>query len=149
MSAVTIIIDLVLIIVSIVLIITVLMQQGQREGLGAIGGGAETFFGKNKAKSYEGKLATLTKICAALFIVLAIVATITTGMNKKTTAVDEINADELSELITDATEEAAEGTEEAVEEAAETAGEAVDEAVETVEEAAEEAAEGEEPAANE
>lgn len=79
MTAVTIIIDLVLIIVSIILILTVLMQQGQRQGLGAIGGGAETFFGKNKAKSYEGKLAKLTKICAVIFIVLALVATIVIG----------------------------------------------------------------------
>lgn len=79
MTAVTIIIDIVLILVSILLIITVLMQQGQRQGLGAIGGGAETFFGKNKAKSYEGKLATLTKVCAVVFITLSIVATITAG----------------------------------------------------------------------
>ncbi|MGI6239005.1 MAG: preprotein translocase subunit SecG [Christensenellales bacterium] len=83
MSAVTIIIDIVLIVVSILLIVTVLLQQGQRQGLGAIGGGAETFFGKNKAKSYEGKLATLTKVCAAVFIVLAIVATIVTGSENR------------------------------------------------------------------
>ncbi len=79
MTAVTIIIDIILILVSILLIVTVLMQQGQRQGLGAIGGGAETFFGKNKAKSYEGKLAMLTKICAVIFIVLSLVATIITS----------------------------------------------------------------------
>ena len=45
MTAVSIIIDIVLILVSIILIVTVLMQEGQRQGLGAIGGGAETFFG--------------------------------------------------------------------------------------------------------
>ena len=73
MSAVSIIIDIILILVSIILIITVLMQQGQREGLGAIGGGAETFFGKNKAKSYEGKLAKLTKICGVVFFVVTLV----------------------------------------------------------------------------
>lgn len=81
MTAVTIIINIVLIIVSIILILTVLMQQGQRQGLGAIGGGAETFFGKNKAKSYEGKLAKLTKICAIVFIVLALVATIVSSIS--------------------------------------------------------------------
>lgn len=79
MSAVTIIIDIVLILVSILLIVTVLMQQGQRQGLGAIGGGAETFFGKNKAKSYESKLAMLTKVCAVIFITLSLVATVVTG----------------------------------------------------------------------
>lgn len=48
------------------------MQQGRTQGLGAISGGAETFLGKNKAKSYEGKLELCTKISAAVFIVLAI-----------------------------------------------------------------------------
>ena len=50
MSALSIILDIVLILISIVLIVAVLMQQGQREGLGAIAGGADTFFGKGKAK---------------------------------------------------------------------------------------------------
>ena len=149
MLALKIIVNFLLVINAIGLIVAVLMQQGNQQGLGAISGGAETFFGKNKGKSMEGKLEKITKIAAVVFIVLAIVATITTGMNKKTTAVDTIPADELSEVITDATEEAAEGTEEAVEEAAETAGEAVDEAAEAVDEAVEEATEGEEPAANE
>jgi hypothetical protein len=31
----------------------VLMQEGNQMGLGAIGGGAETFFGKNKGKSVK------------------------------------------------------------------------------------------------
>ncbi len=94
MSALAIIVNIILILVSIVLIIAVLMQQGQRQGLGAIGGGAETFFGKNKAKSYEGKLALITKIAAAVFIVLAIVATIITTQNEKKNAAD------LSDIIT-------------------------------------------------
>ena len=76
MNAWTIILDIVLILISIVLIIAVLLQQGQRQGLGAIAGGAETFFGKNKAKSYEAKMAKITKIGAAIFIVAAIAATI-------------------------------------------------------------------------
>ena len=96
MSAVTIIIDIVLIIVAIILILTVLMQQGQRQGLGAIGGGAETFFGKNKAKSYEGKLATLTKVCAIVFIVLAMVATIVAG-SKDSPVIAENNTPVVAE----------------------------------------------------
>ena len=58
---------------ALVVIISVLLQQGNRQGLGAIGGGAETFFGKNKAKSYEGKLVLATKIGATVFIVLSLV----------------------------------------------------------------------------
>ena len=79
MTALSIIISIVLILVSIVLIAAVLLQQGQRQGLGAIGGGAETFFGKNIASSAEGKLKTITKIAAVVFIVLAIVATMITA----------------------------------------------------------------------
>lgn len=78
MNGLMIVINILLILVAIVLIVVVLLQQGQRQGLGAIGGGAETFFGKSKAKSYEGKLLLITKIGAAIFVVLAIVMTIVT-----------------------------------------------------------------------
>jgi preprotein translocase subunit SecG len=65
--------DIVLLITSIVLIVVVLLQPGKSAGLsGAITGGAETFFGKNKAKSYEGKLALATKICSGIMFVLAL-----------------------------------------------------------------------------
>lgn len=61
-----------LVITSIVLIVTVLLQPGESNGLGAIAGGAETFFGKNKAKTMEGKLALATKISAVVFTVMAL-----------------------------------------------------------------------------
>ena len=76
MTALSIILNIVLILISLVLIAVVLMQQGQRQGLGAIAGGAETFFGKGKAKGMDAKLAKITKICAVAFIVLAIACTI-------------------------------------------------------------------------
>lgn len=51
------ILGVVLAIDALALITLVLMQQGRSAGLsGAIAGGAETFFGKKKAQSYEGKL---------------------------------------------------------------------------------------------
>ncbi len=71
----SIVINIILIIISLVLIIAVLMQEGNKQGLGAIGGAAETFMGKNKSKSYEGKLLKITKIGAAVFVVIAILAT--------------------------------------------------------------------------
>lgn len=130
MSVASIIICIVLILVSIALIVAVLMQQGQREGLGAIAGGAETFFGKNKANSAEGKLKNLTKILAAVFVVLAIVATILTahGNNADTTtpavveateapeATDEPAADATDAPADEATEESAEATDAPAEE---------------------------------
>ena len=71
----SVIISIVLILVSLVLIVAVLMQEGNKQGLGAISGAADTFLGKNKSKSAEGKLLTITKITAAVFVVIAILAT--------------------------------------------------------------------------
>ena len=73
MLVLSVIVHILLILVALVLIVAVLMQQGNSAGLGAISGGAETFLGKNKAKSFEGKLALITKASAAAFVVLAII----------------------------------------------------------------------------
>ena len=147
MGALSVVISIVLILISIGLIVAVLMQEGQRQGLGAIGGGAETFFGKNKANSVEGKLKRYTKVLAAAFIVLAIVATIVTGHVNNVTAVaaeplDTVaeSADEAVEAIEESADEAVEAIEESADQAVEAVTEAAEEAAETVEEAAEEAA---------
>lgn len=63
------------IIVMVGLIISVLMQQGNAQGMGAISGGADTFFGKNKARTIDGIFKTITKILAVLFIVLSLALT--------------------------------------------------------------------------
>ena len=73
MAVLSVIVHILLILVAIVLIAAVLLQQGNSAGLGAISGGAETFLGKNKAKSYEGKLALITKASAAAFVILSII----------------------------------------------------------------------------
>ena len=73
MVALEIICGILLVVASLVMIVTVLLQSSESNGLGAISGGAETFFGKNKAKSIEGKLALITKICAVAFVVLSLV----------------------------------------------------------------------------
>jgi preprotein translocase subunit SecG len=58
----------------IALIVVVLMQEGKSAGLsGAINGVADTYWGKNKGRSMEGTLEKITKILAALFIILSIV----------------------------------------------------------------------------
>ncbi len=65
-------IGILLIIVSIIMIASVLMQSSETSGLGAVSGAAETFFGKNKAKGMEAKLALVTKISAAVFVALSV-----------------------------------------------------------------------------
>ena len=55
------------------LIIIVLMQQGKSAGLtGTISGAAETYWGKNKGRSLEGKLEKVTVFLAVMFIVLSL-----------------------------------------------------------------------------
>ncbi len=71
----TVFINILLILISLVLIVVVLMQEGNKQGLGAIGGAAETFLGKSKSKGVEGKLLLITKVAACAFVILAIATT--------------------------------------------------------------------------
>jgi len=61
------------VLICIALTIVVIMQEGKSAGLGAISGMAETYWGKNKGRSIEGKLEFATKILAVLFIVISLV----------------------------------------------------------------------------
>lgn len=77
MTAVEIIIEIAVILVSLVIIAVVLLQQGHRAGInGAISGGADTFLSKNKARTFDATLSRWTKYIAILFFVLSIVANI-------------------------------------------------------------------------
>ena len=59
---------------AIFLIAVVLLQSGKSAGLsGAIAGGADTFLSKNKAKTWDAKLAKMTKWVAIVFMVLTLV----------------------------------------------------------------------------
>ncbi|MGZ4160228.1 MAG: preprotein translocase subunit SecG [Neobacillus sp.] len=65
-----------LVIVSIGLIGVVLLQAGKSAGLsGAISGGAESLFGKQKARGIDLILHRITIILSILFFVLAIAVT--------------------------------------------------------------------------
>jgi len=64
------------VIACLVLIVSILMQSGKSAGLsGAIAGGAETFFGKNKSKTMDALFNRITKISAVLFIITSLVLT--------------------------------------------------------------------------
>ena len=57
--------------ICVALVVLVLMQEGKSAGLGSISGAAETYWGKNKGRSMEGRLVKFTKILAVLFMVIA------------------------------------------------------------------------------
>ena len=71
MGAFKIVVTIFFILVCVALVVLVLMQEGKSAGLGTISGAAETYWGKNKGRSMEGRLVTWTKVLAVLFILLS------------------------------------------------------------------------------
>ena len=62
------------VIASLALIVVVLLQSGKSAGLsGAIGGVADSFLAKNKAKTIDAKLARATKWFGAVFLILTLI----------------------------------------------------------------------------
>lgn len=74
MSPLMIVLTVVYVIFCLFLIAVVLLQSGKSAGLaGAISGGVDTFLSKNKAKTWDSRLAKMTKWVAILFMVLTLV----------------------------------------------------------------------------
>ena len=64
------------VVISVLLVIVVLMQHGKQQGMsGAIAGGAETFFGKNKGRTIDAMLKKFTAVIAILFVISSLVLT--------------------------------------------------------------------------
>ena len=65
---------IVLLIASIVLVGSILLQSGNSDGLsGSIAGGAEQLFGKRKSRGYDALLSRITTICAVIYIIVSLV----------------------------------------------------------------------------
>lgn len=74
MDALKLIITILQLLCGLGIILVVLLQSGKSAGLsGAIGGVADSFLAKNKAKTLDAKLARATKWIGALFLVLTLV----------------------------------------------------------------------------
>ncbi len=73
MSTLSIVISILQVLAGLFMTAVVLLQSGRRAGLsGAISGGAETFFGKNKARSLDAKLSRATTYVAIIFVILTL-----------------------------------------------------------------------------
>ena len=72
MSAIRWILTIAIIAVSIVMTVVILMQEGRSQGLGAISGAAETYWGKNKGRSMEGFLEKFTTGLVVAFFLIAV-----------------------------------------------------------------------------
>ncbi len=87
MSAVEIILGVLLLIASIVLVIVIILQEGNQQGVGVVSGGADTFFSKNKARSYDAFLGRATKWFAIGFVVVVLALNIIAYATKNNTNV--------------------------------------------------------------
>ena len=74
MSTIEIIFGSVILLFAVFLVIAVLLQHGKSHNLsGTIAGGAETFFGKEKGKTIDKMLSTITSVVAVIFVVAVVV----------------------------------------------------------------------------
>ena len=76
MAVLKVILTIIFVIVCIALTVIVLMQEGKQQGLGTIGGMADTYWGKNKGRSMEGILVKITTALVVLFMVISAVLSI-------------------------------------------------------------------------
>ena len=64
---------IVLLLASLILIVSILLQSGNSDGLsGSIAGGAEQLFGKRKSRGYDSLLAKITTIAAIIYIIVSL-----------------------------------------------------------------------------
>ena len=74
MAVLKIVLAIIFVLDCIALVTLVLAQEGKTQGLGAIQGTVEnTYWGKNKGRSREGVLKTVTIVLSFAFVILAIV----------------------------------------------------------------------------
>lgn len=68
---------IVFVFICVALTIVVLMQESKSSGLsGTIAGAADSYWGRNKGRSVEGKLVVATRCLVALFFIIALILNI-------------------------------------------------------------------------
>lgn len=80
MSALVLVVTILQLLCGLAIVLVVLFQSGKSAGLsGTIGGVADSFLAKNKAKTMDAKLARATKWIGAVFLILTLVLLILQG----------------------------------------------------------------------
>ena len=67
-----IVIGFVVLLLSVIMIIVIILQEGHDAGLGTITGGADSFMKRGKAKTADAMFAKITKVCAITFFVFIV-----------------------------------------------------------------------------
>ena len=67
------IVGILVLILSIIMVIVIILQEGHQAGLGTVTGGADSFLSKGKARTADAIFAKITKYCAITFFILVVV----------------------------------------------------------------------------
>ena len=81
MNALGIVLGILLAIVSIAIIVVIILQEGNQQGLGVVTDAADSYFSKNKARSIDAFLSRWTKVFAAVFVIFVIALNILSYYN--------------------------------------------------------------------
>ena len=81
MGALQIILGALLILFCVLIILVVVLQEGHQQGLGVITGAADSFFSKNKARSWDAFLSRWTKFFALGFVIFVLALDIIANFN--------------------------------------------------------------------
>lgn len=76
MGVAEVIIGIGILISSLAIIGLILLQEGRRTGISTISGTSDTFLSKNNSRTRQARIARLTRILVALFLILTIVASV-------------------------------------------------------------------------
>ena len=80
MTVLEIIGGILLIAASVILIVSIVLQEGGKGGLGALSGDTESYVGKNGDRSKNALLLKITKICSVVFVLASLVLYIITAV---------------------------------------------------------------------
>lgn len=74
MSISQIVVSVIIVVACLFLIVVVLLQSGKNSGVaGALSGGADTFLSKNQGNTWDHRLARITRVVAAVFMLAVLV----------------------------------------------------------------------------
>lgn len=106
MDVLEMILGVVLVILGLAITLLVMMQEGKSAGLtGSISGMADSYWGKNKARSMEGKLQKATTWLVVFFFIICLF--LNSSLFGKTTGANTVNDNTTVETTTEAGTEAA------------------------------------------
>ena len=97
MTGLEIVLGALLILASLVMIVVIILQEGNQQGVGVVSGGADTFFSKNKARSYDAFLARATKWFAIGFVAVVLALNIFAFFSGKKAETKETDTTTVSE----------------------------------------------------